>query len=79
MNESNLNNNDEPVGKNFRKGKKQQRSYLNFKNKKVGRLISRKLRNRKSDHLILIITIEVNDQCLDGETNDFLANEDPKN
>ena len=79
INESNLNNNDEPVGKNFRKGKKQQSSYLNFKNKKVGRLISRKLRNRKSDHLILIITIEVNGQCLDGEINDFLAHEDPKN
>jgi hypothetical protein len=47
MNESNVNNNDKPVVKNFLKGKKQQSSDLNFRNKKVGRLISRKLRNQK--------------------------------
>jgi hypothetical protein len=79
MNESNLNNNDKPVVKNFRKGKKQQSSDLNFRNKNVGRLISRNLRNRKSDHLSSIAMIEIDDQCSDREINDFLAREDPEN
>jgi hypothetical protein len=79
MNESNLNNSKKPVVKKFRKGKKPQSSDLNFKNKNVSRLISRNLRNRKSDHLRSIDTIEVNDQCSDQDINDFLAREDPKN
>jgi hypothetical protein len=79
MNESNLNNNDKPVVKKFRKGKKQQSSDLNFRNKKVGRLISRNLRNRKSDHLSSIPMIEIDDQCSDQEINDFLAQENPDN
>jgi hypothetical protein len=46
-NEPNLNNNDKPVVKKIRKGKKQQSSDLNFRNKRSGRLISRNLRNQK--------------------------------
>jgi hypothetical protein len=79
MNESNLNNNDKPVVKKFCKGKKQQSSDLNFRNKNVGHLISRNLRNRKSDHLSSIAMIEIDDQCSDPEINDFLAREDPEN
>jgi hypothetical protein len=45
MNEYNLNDNDNPVVKKFCKGKKQQNLDLNFRNKNVGRLIYRKLRN----------------------------------
>jgi hypothetical protein len=45
MNKSNLNNNKKLVVKKFRKGKKQQSSDLNFRNKNVGRLISRNLEN----------------------------------
>ena len=45
MNKSNLNNNDKPVVKKMHKGKKQQNSDLNFRNKRSGQLISRSLRN----------------------------------
>jgi hypothetical protein len=45
MNDSNLNDNDEPVVNNFREGKRPQSTDLSFKSKNVGRLISRKIRN----------------------------------
>jgi hypothetical protein len=45
MNDYNLNDNDKPVVKNSHKGKKPQRTDLSFKNKNVGCLIYRKLRN----------------------------------
>jgi hypothetical protein len=51
MNDSNLNDNDTSVVKNFHKGNKPQSTDSNFRNKNVGRLISRKLINRKSNHL----------------------------
>jgi hypothetical protein len=79
MNESNLNDNDKPVVKNFRKGKKPQSTDLNLRNKNVGHLISRKLRNQKSNHLSSIDPIEIDDRCSDREIDDFLAREDPKN
>jgi hypothetical protein len=79
MNESNVNNNDKPIVNNFLGGKKQQSSDLNFMNKKVARLISRKLRNRKSNHLTSIDPIDINDQFSDWEIDNFLAREDPEN
>jgi hypothetical protein len=79
MNDSNLNDNDKSVVKNFRKGKKPQSTDLNFRNKNVGHLISRKLRNRKSNHLSSIDPIEIDDRCSDREIDDFLAREDPEN
>jgi hypothetical protein len=79
MNDSSLNVNDKPIVKNFRKGKKPQSTDLSFKNKNVGRLISRKLRNRKSNHLSSIDLIEIDDRCSYREIDDFLAREDPKN
>jgi hypothetical protein len=78
-NEPNLNSNDKPIVKKNRKGKKQQSSNLNFRNKRSSRFIYKSLRNRKSDHLSSISTIEVNDQCSDQEINNFLAQEDPDN
>jgi hypothetical protein len=42
-------------------------------------LISRKLRNRKGNHLSSIDPIEIDDRCSDHEIEDFLAREDPKN
>jgi hypothetical protein len=66
MNDSNLNDNDKSVVKNFRKGKKPQSTDLNFRNKNVGHLISRKLRNRKSNHLISIDLIEIDDRVQIG-------------
>ena len=79
MNESNEKNNDKPIVKNFFGGKKWQSSDLNFRNKKVGRLIFIKLRNRKSNHLSLIDLIEIDDRCSDWEIDNFLAREDPEN
>jgi hypothetical protein len=78
VNEPNQNHNDKPTVRKIHKGKKTQSSYLNFMNKRSGRLISRILRNRKKDHLrlISISTIEVNDSCSNQEINDFLAQED---
>jgi hypothetical protein len=43
MNDSSLKINDNPVAKNFRKGTKLQSTNLSFRNKNVGRFISRKL------------------------------------
>jgi hypothetical protein len=45
MNDSSLNVNVKSVAKNLRKGNKQQSTDLSFRNKNVGRLLSRKLRN----------------------------------
>jgi hypothetical protein len=78
-NEPNQNHNDKLIKRKIHKGKKQQSSDSNFRNKRSGRLISRSLRNHKKDHLSSILTIEVNDQCSDQEINDFLAQEDPDN
>jgi hypothetical protein len=63
--------------KKFSKGTKQQCTDSGFKNKKVGRLISRKLRNRNDTHLSSIDPIEI-DEGSDREIEDFLAWEDPK-
>jgi len=79
MNDSSLNFNDNLVAKNFRKGKKLHSTDLSFRKKNVGRLISRKLINQKGNHMILINPIEIDDQCLDRDIDDFLAREDPKN
>jgi hypothetical protein len=49
----------------------------NFKGKKIGRLISRKLRNRKDPHLSSIDLIEI-DEGSDPEIEDFLVREDPE-
>jgi hypothetical protein len=63
--------------KKFGKGTKQQCTDLGFKNKKVGRLISRKLRNQKDTHLSSIDPIEI-DEGSDPEIEDFLVREDPE-
>jgi hypothetical protein len=49
---------------------------LGFKNKRAGRQISRKLRNRSNTHLSLIGLIEI-DECSDPEIEEFLILEDP--
>jgi hypothetical protein len=58
------------------KGTRQQCTDLGFKNKKVGRLISRKLRNQNDTHLSLIDPIEI-DEGSDPKIEDFLVREDP--
>jgi hypothetical protein len=55
---------------------KQKHTALGFQNKRAGRLISRKLRNRNDAHLSSIGPIEVN-EVSDSEIEDFLALEDP--
>jgi hypothetical protein len=50
---------------------------LGFKNKKVGCLIYRKLRNRKDTHLSSIDLIDI-DEVSDHEIEDFLAWDDPE-
>jgi hypothetical protein len=55
---------------------KQKCTNLGFQNKKAGRLISRKLRNRNNTHLSLIGPIDV-DEVSDSEIEDFLDLEDP--
>jgi len=42
-------------------------------------LVSRKLRNRKGNHLTSIDLIEIDDRCSDREIEDLLAREDPEN
>jgi hypothetical protein len=59
------------------KGTKQQCTDLGFKNKKAGRLISRKLRNRNDTHLSSIGPIEI-DEGSDPEIEYFLVREDPE-
>jgi hypothetical protein len=59
------------------KGTKPQCTDLAFKNKKAGRLISRKLRNRNNTHLSSIDPIEINEGS-DPEIEDFLVREDPE-
>jgi hypothetical protein len=49
---------------------------LNFKNKRVGRLISRKLRNKSNSHASSIKMIEIHESS-DSEIDRFLAEEDP--
>jgi hypothetical protein len=58
------------------KGRKQQCTDLGFKNKKVGHLISRKLRNQNDTHLSSIDLIEI-DEGLDTKIEDFIVWEDP--
>jgi hypothetical protein len=79
MNESNLNDNDKLVVKDFRKGKKPHSTDLNFKINNVDHLITRNLINQKSNHLISIDPIEIDDRCSDQEIDDFLSHEEPKN
>ena len=76
--DSSLNIYVKSVVKKLCKGRKQQCMDLSFKNKNVGHLISRKLRNRKDNHLRSIDLIEIN-EGLDREIEDFLIWEDPKN
>jgi hypothetical protein len=59
------------------KGTKQPCTYLGFKNKKAGCLISRKLRNRNDTHLSSIDPIEINEGS-DPEIEYFLVREDPE-
>jgi hypothetical protein len=49
---------------------------IGFKNKMVGRLISRILRNKSKSHMRLIKAIEVHER-FDSEIKKFLAKEDP--
>jgi hypothetical protein len=77
VNDASLNVNVKSDVKKLCKGTKQQCTDLGFKNKKVGRLISRKLRNRKDTHLSSIDPIEI-DEGSDHEIEDFLAREDPE-
>jgi hypothetical protein len=79
MNESNLNDNNKTIVKKFHKGKKPHSMDLHFRNKNVGRLISRKLRNRKSNPLRSIDLIHIYDRCSDREIENLLACKDPKN
>jgi hypothetical protein len=58
------------------KQSKQKHTALGFRNKRVGRLISRSLRNRSKPHLSSIDPIEVN-EVSDPEIENFLAEEDP--
>jgi hypothetical protein len=51
-------------------------SDIGFKNKGVGRLISRILRNKSKSHMISIKAIEVHESS-DSEIEKFLAKEDP--
>jgi hypothetical protein len=62
--------------KKFSKRTKQQCTYLGFKNKKMGHLISRKLRNRNDTHLSLINPIEI-DEGSNPEIEYFLSREYP--
>jgi hypothetical protein len=78
MNDASLNFNVKSDVKKLCKERKQQCTDLSFKNKNVGRLISRKLRNRKGNHLSSIEPIEIDDRFSDHEIEDFLACEDPR-
>jgi hypothetical protein len=49
---------------------------INFKNKRAGRIISRRLRNKSNSHVSLISMIEVHESS-DSEIDRFLAEEDP--
>jgi hypothetical protein len=49
---------------------------LGFKNKREGRMISRKLQNKPNAHVSSIKTIEIH-ESLDSEIERFLAEEDP--
>jgi hypothetical protein len=49
---------------------------VNFTNKRLGRLISRKLRNLQQDHLSSIPVIEVDDHFFEDEIDKFLDQED---
>jgi hypothetical protein len=49
---------------------------LGFKNKRAGRLISRKLRNKSNPHVSSIKMIEIHESS-DSEIDRFLAEEDP--
>jgi hypothetical protein len=60
-----------------RKGTKKKCTDLGFKNKRAGRQISRKLRNRSDTHLSSIGLIKI-DECSDPEIEDFLVLEDPE-
>jgi hypothetical protein len=77
VNDDSLNVNVKSDVKKLCKGTKQQCTDLGFKNKKVGRLIYRKLRNRKDTHLSSIDPIDI-DEVSDHEIEDFLAREDPE-
>jgi hypothetical protein len=79
VNDASLNVNVKSDVKKLCKGRKQQCMDLSFKNKNVGRLISRKLRNRKGNHLSSIEPIEIDDRGSDHEIEDFLIWEDPEN
>jgi hypothetical protein len=49
---------------------------MSFKNRRAGRLISRKLRNKSNPHASSIKMIEIH-ESLDSEIDRFLAEEDP--
>jgi hypothetical protein len=49
---------------------------LSFKNKRAGRLISRKIQNKSNRHVSSIKTIEIH-ESLDSEIDIFMAKEDP--
>jgi hypothetical protein len=56
---------------------KPQSTVLDFKNKKVGRLISRKIRNQNDTHRSSIDPIKI-DEGSDLEIEDYLVREDPE-
>jgi hypothetical protein len=74
--DSGHNANMKPYVNKSHKQSKQKHATLGFRNKRVGRLISRILRNRSKPHLSLIDLIEVN-EVSDPEIEIFLTEEDP--
>jgi hypothetical protein len=61
--------------KNPRKQSKKNQAMLGFRNKRVGRLISRSLRNRSKPHVSSIDSIKIHEDS-DSEIERFLAQED---
>jgi hypothetical protein len=62
--------------KNPRKQSKKNQAMLGFRNKRVGRLISRSLHNRSKPHVSSIDSIKIHEDS-DSEIERFLAEEDP--
>jgi hypothetical protein len=67
---------NEPTVKKKGRHKKQSSPDINFKNKRPGRLISRKMRNRQRDHEKSIPVIEVDDHFSEDDIDDFIAEDD---
>jgi hypothetical protein len=66
----------ESTVKKKRRCKKQSSPYVNFTNKRPGRLLSRKLRNQQRDNEKSTPVIEVDDHFSEDEIEYFIAQED---